>query len=161
MKTMKVKCLALFFLFAALTRGDSLTLHMDMNPETDPDVHISKVNVISDESGQALFYGEDIQWPGEPGEPRMPWKRFAVLLEPRADLSTVFCGRSRFVYEPFNDGWSVKPVPPIAGRDEGEEKTMPPSSGRRLIDGYDVGIYGKNAFWPEEGAFIPGTGKLY
>jgi hypothetical protein len=159
--TMKWKTLFTIFLFAALNHGGDMTVRISLQPESAVRVPIPRVDAVHDESGEALFQGGELHWLGDPGEPRIPWKRFVVLLGPEADLSTVSCHESRLTYQLLQEGWSVRPVPPIAGRDEKGEKIMPPAPGRRVIDGYDRDIYGRDAFWPEASARILGTGKLH
>ena len=46
--------------------------------------------------------------------------------------------------------WQVEPMPPVATRDENGREIVVWPEGKRIVDGRDVDIYERDAFWPEE-----------
>ena len=145
-------------MLSTLAQGASITL----NTGTGDAVSIETIPVQVRAGGgdTGVFICDDVFWLSETGRPRIPWKVITVLLPPDADLSSVSCRFDRTVFENIEGTWQVEPMPPAATRDENGRQIVVWPEGRRIVDGRDTEIYGRNAFWPEEQVRLTAAGKL-
>jgi hypothetical protein len=157
---MKAKAFLLVcvLVFSTLAQGASITVSAGAGGtvalETGP------VEVELGNGGAAVFSCDDVFWLSGTGEPRIPWKVVTVLLPPNAELSSVTCGIERPVLESIAGTWQVEPMPPVATRDENGREVIVWPEDKRIVDGRDVDIYERDAFWPREQVRLSGVGKL-
>lgn len=156
-------------LFSNLAQGASITLSIGgeqiVSPKTAPLEVESTGEVVfgpleKKDISLTDFRGEDIRWLNDTGEPRIPWKIITVLLPPYADLSSVTCRVKQPVYEAIAGTWQVEPMPPVATWDENGQVIIVWPENKRIVDGRDVDIYQRDAFWPDEKARLSGKGRL-
>jgi hypothetical protein len=158
-------------LFSNLVQGAAITLNIGVEERVE--LQTAPLEVESTETGEAVlsplekkdisltdFGSEDIRWLNNTGEPRIPWKIITVLLPPYADLSSVTCRVKQSAYEAVAGTWQVKPMPPVATWDENGQAVIVWPEDKRIVDGRDVDIYERDAFWPEEEARLSGKGRL-
>jgi hypothetical protein len=139
-------------------QGESITLSIDA--EGAVALQTDSLQAESTGVGEEVFKGDDIRWLNDTGEPRIPWKVRTVLLPPDADLSSVACLIKQSVYEAVAGTWQVEPMPPVATWDENGQAVIVWPEDKRIVDGRDVDIYERDAFWPEEEARLSGKGRL-
>ncbi|MBN2512745.1 MAG: hypothetical protein JXB18_07390 [Sedimentisphaerales bacterium] len=106
----------------------------------------------NDASEPVFSYPQDdeIQCLSQAGQPQIPWKLMTVLLPPNADLTSVAGQTIAIQYESLGTGWTVKPMPPAATRDEQNNEIIIWPADRVIVDGKDIEIYQADAFWPYE-----------
>jgi len=111
------------------------------------------------ERGPYRAVAEEAFFPSEAGEPDIPWQVVRVLLPPQAEMNdwTLYVeGR----YELIEGSWEIQPKAPLGTWDpEGNPIFLWPE-GRLIADGYDVDIYRRDAFWPQEGYRLVHQGRL-
>ena len=152
-------------------QGASITLNI--GAEERVELQTAPLEVESTETGEAVlnplekkdislmdFGGEDIRWLNDTGEPRIPWKVITVLLPPYADLSSVTCHIKQSVYEAVAGTWQVEPMPPVATWDENGQAVIIWPEDKRIVDGRDIDIYQRDAFWPDDEARLSGKGRI-
>lgn len=156
------KYIIVLFLFTISVQGADITFRIGDN---DNDgvilVHIDDIRIKTDPYGSIFYTGvEQIQELGETGEPKIPWKVFDILLPPDTDLKSVACIVSRCTFKPMGN-YTLPPILPKATCDKkrGTYLIHWPKN-RNIVDGLDVEIYSKNAFWPENIARVVHVGKL-
>jgi len=102
---------------------------------------------------EARFSGTGLN--AEPGQPLLPVYSCAILLPPDADLSTVSFSVKGLREEILN-GYTVAPAQPplsINGPQWPEN--------RAIVEGKDIGVYGRNAVFPQEHILVSSNGRMY
>ena len=122
---------------------------------------VPAIDVHADRLGTAEFAvtGEDIQWLGQAGEPRLPHRVLTLLLPPNADLGTVNVRLDEPSYLKLAGRWNVSPMAPPATR-IGDEDVVRWPADRPIVDGRDVAIYTNDQPWPARDAWVLSTGRL-
>ena len=143
-------------MFSTLVQGASISL----STGTEGIVTLKTAPLEVESTGEPVFKGDDIQWLNDTGEPRIPWKVITVLLPPNADLSSVTCRLKQPAYEAVAGTWQVEPMPPMATWDENGQVIVVWPEDKWIVDGRDVDIYERDAFWPEEQVRLSSRGKL-
>ncbi len=156
----------LFFLMAGLlcaatAYGGSLQIHTAHASGQVTAPSLPPLSVSAAASGGTVFSGDDLQWLGQSGEPRIPWQVVTLLLPPDADSSTLTGRLSGASYGEVAGTWRVDPLPPPATRNRSGETVYDWPAGKRLADGHDLDIYGSNSLWPAEGVRLLGCGRLH
>ncbi len=120
------------------------------------------VQINADPNQQAVFSNPSahIQWLNTTGQPDMPWVVMDVLLGPDADPCNVTGLINQYNYETLDGNWKVKPVGPMATCDENGQQEIIWPANKNIIDGRDVDIYGRDAYWPTLKVRVLTTGNL-
>jgi len=155
----KAVSVILVFFPLAFSHGKTITVHTGGQVDKGVVVDAASVKVVRGASSQAVFKcGDDVQWLGATGEPRIPWKIFTVLLGPDADAPSVAADVNAD-YELAGKRHEVEPIPPMGTRIDGRDIVVWPTD-KRIVDGRDADIYENDAFWPSEKVRLSGVGKL-
>ena len=142
--------LAVVLLLSNIAWAKNVTLNVGLDVGRGKhDVALSEVTIDLDKIGQgrvAFADNKKIQWLSQSGEPDIPWKVITVLLPPRAKLSTVEA-QLQTVYESAVESQDLPSVSAKATWIDGKEVIVWPE-GKNIVDGRDVDIYERDAFWP-------------
>jgi hypothetical protein len=127
-------------------------------PELIVPFDVINVNVGTEGNNVAKFSCRDIQWKNQSGEPQVPWQVITVLLPPDAILETVAVNLKHPRFETIAGLWDVSSSPPVAIANKETQQFWPKD--KKIINGRDVDIYGKDAFWPQFDAQFVSTGEM-
>ena len=158
-KSVMLLAVVLLLSNVALAKNVTLNVGLDVG-EGKHDVADSEVTIDLDKIAQgrvAFADNKKILWLSQSGEPDIPWKVVTVLLPPRAKLSTVEA-QLQTVYESAVESQDLPSVPAKATWIDGKEVIVWPE-GKNIVDGRDVDIYERDAFWPPVDTQIVSTGK--
>lgn len=109
---------------------------------------------VQNVNGTASFSGAPLS--GNPGQPALPAYTVTFLLPPEADLTTVTTTISNPTEQELSGQYNVDPVKPIPGLD-GKVKWP---QGMDIVDGKDMSIYKKSAFYRSEYKGTSHTGMM-
>jgi hypothetical protein len=116
-------------------------------------------SVVTDPQGKAQFTGEDLQYITASSEPRLPFQIVRVLLPPSAIPASVSVLLRAQQMQDVAGQWEVEPTPPAATWRDGEPLLVWPP-GKRIVNGRDMAIYERNAWFPASPAAKVATGRL-
>lgn len=122
-------------------------------------VDATRLEVVPGHAGEAVFVCDDVQWLNLAGEPGIPWKVMTVLLPPDVDPGSVSASMANIQYESVAGTWEVLPTSPMMTWKNGQKIVIWPE-GKRIVDGYDVDIYERDALYPEATVRLLCTGQL-
>jgi fibronectin type 3 domain-containing protein len=125
---------------------------LSTNPTASTPVSFANVSVRTD-SGIAHFEGITVA--GKAGQPELPLRIVRLLLDPSADLRQVSVTLEDASEVGVTGTYQVRPAPPPATRDH---VSWPP--GANIVDGKDMDVYGKDAFFPPSHVGQPAPGQL-
>ncbi len=108
---------------------------------------------IKKEHGYAVFTNTPLY--GEPGEPVLPVSTYTFLVSPGADLKSIKASISGLAQKTLASEFTVKPGEPLSF----QNRVIWPE-GKKIIDGKDVEIYSKNAFFPKSHVNIATAGMM-
>lgn len=117
------------------------------------------VKLLSEPDGSVRFEGEKLQFPGQVGEPCIPYRVLKILLPPEAQLDTLSVSLDSVVESDLPGLGDVEPVKPMATWD-GEKVVVAWPEGRTIEDGRDVDIYEKDVLFPENRTLEVRTGEI-
>lgn len=132
-----VAVFSLICLFSGVARAGTVRVPLPQEP----------VEVFPGEGGGAHFEGENLQFPGQTGEPNLPYRVMKILLPPDAELDTVSVVLENVVETSVGGLWDVSPVPPMATWD-GEKVVEAWPEGQIFEEGRDVEVYGADFSFP-------------
>lgn len=116
-------------------------------------------NLLSGLNGVARFEGEKLQFPGQAGEPCLPYQVLKILLPSETRLDTVSVSLEDVVETDVPGLWNVEPVQPMATWD-GEKVIVAWPEGRTIEEGRDVEVYGRDVLFPEKRTLEARTGEI-
>lgn len=114
-----------------------------------------------DDTGLVTWSGDDtLVSLSETGQPDIPWQVLTVLLPADVDPHSVSAAVQAHYSEAYTSA-EIAPVGPLAVWDEqlGQTVTIWPED-RTLTDGYDMHIYGHDAYWPTDRVRLVHQGML-
>lgn len=108
---------------------------------------------ISTKAEYDVFEGTQVY--GEPGEPVLPSVTYTFLVTPDADLQSVRVSIAGLKQEVLSGSYNIRPGAPLAF----QNKPFWPE-GKNIVDGKDVAIYSRNAFFPNSHVQITTAGMM-
>jgi fibronectin type 3 domain-containing protein len=99
---------------------------------------------VKNVNGAAAFDGALTT--GAAGQPALPSYTVSFLLPPDADLGSVSASISFTAENELNETYTVAPIPPLRR----EDGTLEWAKGSVIVDGKDMAVYGKDAFFPAD-----------
>jgi len=98
------------------------------------------IKVISEMDQSTEFSGENFQYLGNSGQPKLPYHMMKVLLPPDVDLSSINLTIENQQIQQLSGEWNVQPIPPQSMCNDTDNNIIWPP-GKIIIDGKDSGIY--------------------
>jgi hypothetical protein len=142
-----------FVLVLAVGIGQALSDQLSSSPELPP------VLVHTGSDGHAAFDDRDLQYPGQAGQPAIPYKIMRLLLPSDTDMASVNVSVTAYDSEPLPGQWNVRPIEPPAVWD-GTKHVIEWPAGRRIVDGKDMEIYSNDQKFPASCIGDIGTGTI-
>lgn len=145
---------------SSLLRSILVLLWLSANVQADEimqSVPLTEVSVSAVAGGAAEFAGEEIQFPGQSGEPSIPFQVVRLLLPPEADLSTVAVSLENQRIEEVAGEWDVSPIPPESFWDGSQVIETWPTD-KNIMNRRDNDIYSADRQFPADwvGSVTPG-----
>jgi len=119
-----------------------------------------RCDVAKDPDGLAGFSCGEVHWLGRTGEPQLPWLTYHLLLAADADLASVSVSLKGATYTEIKGTWAIGPVPPPKTWDDHGQAVVVWPTDRKLVNGRDMAVYGRDAEWPGESVRLLNTGQL-
>ncbi len=151
--------IAIGVIAVGFVRGAQITVAVN-GQQTTVQTEVEAIEA-ADQAGKVEFLLNDDQARiiSQTGQPAVPSQVIQLLLPPHAKLDTIM-PHLQATYIPVEGTWYVAPMPPMATwNEEGLEIIHWPTD-RTIVDGYDIDLYGTNAFWPGQQAQLLNTGRL-
>src|SRR5690554_1744505 len=128
-----VVLLSIFISFAERKSGE-MTLSL-------PEI---KCPVSRDADGKGVFGNYAVH--GKTGEPMLPMQSIKILLPPLADLNSLKAKITDSIIKDIDGKWEIAPTPPAVPSSSTNKIYSDDSN---IVNGFDMGIYSKDKFFPE------------
>ncbi len=97
---------------------------------------------------------------GSPGNPKLPYKSYNILLPSNCNLSTINLKIIKIDYEYINKTLNIPPAPPIVSDGLNGTIIVDYGLGKKIVNGYNINVYNNNSFYPEKPVVIANKGQL-
>jgi hypothetical protein len=98
---------------------------------------------------------------GSPGDPLLPYKSVTLVVPPNANLEKLSAGLISEKWEELPGQYDIAPVKPAAAsRDNKTIVSWGNKDKSRIVNGKDISIYGKDAYFPAVPVQIVSVGKF-
>jgi hypothetical protein len=155
----RILCLGFLMLAAAVSSSSAGTVRVFTGSRQGGQLKTRPLRFQQAQHNQFRIEAEEAVYTSQPGEPDIPWQVVRVLLGPYADLEQVTIWVDG-AYRLLEENRSIAPRGPWGSWDpEGNPIQLWPE-GRNIADGYDVDIYNRDGFWPQESYRLIHKGQL-
>ena len=94
-----------------------------------------------------------------PGDPMLPVRIYEILVPPNIDWRTIKVSFESGKALTLPDRYQILPVPPLRARANDEELVYW-GEGKNIVNGRNINVYGRNAFYPEQPVRIVSHSQL-